>query len=219
MNNSRFGMMTLLWLTATLAMAQETPEQGAAAKLAAILQQTETLSADVEQLLLDQDGREVQETRAHLLMRKPSAFRWEVREPYEELTVTDGSLLWRYEPDLEQVTIKRFNDALDRTPVMLLNADAATIAETYEVSATFAEDGLGANFVLLPRQPDSLFERLSLSFTGAELTGMHFEDSLGQLTSLSFTALVRNQPLATTLFEFTPPPDVEVIDSSTAASD
>ncbi|HHX81645.1 MAG TPA: outer membrane lipoprotein chaperone LolA, partial [Pseudomonadaceae bacterium] len=179
----------------------------------------ETLSADVEQLLLDQDGREVQETRARLLMRKPSAFRWEVVEPYEELTVTDGSLMWRYEPDLEQVTIKRFNEALDRTPVMLLNAGAATIADTYEVSATFAEDGDSARFVLLPKHPDSLFERLSLSFAGADLTEMQFEDSLGQLTSLSFTALVRNQPLETTLFEFTPPPDVEVIDSSAAASD
>src|SRR5690606_3880568 len=138
----------------------------AAVRLAELMAQTESLSADIEQLVLDQDGREVQETRALLQMRKPASFRWEGSEPWEELTVTDGEIGWRHEPDLEQVTIRRFDEALDRTPVMLLNADAATIAEAYEVTAVSMDDSGIERFVLYPRQPDSLFERLSLGFEG-----------------------------------------------------
>jgi len=185
----------------------------AAASLAAILARTSSLSAEVEQLVLDQDGREVQESQVLLEMRKPASFRWEVREPWEELTVTDGDLIWRHEPDLEQVTIRRFDDALDRTPAMLLNADAATIAETYEVTAAAAEAGGITRFILHPRQPDSLFERLSLTFSGEELLDMHIEDSLGQRTSLAFRSLQRNLSLPDARFRFEIPPGVDVIDT------
>lgn len=189
----------------------------AAVRLAELMAQTESLSADIEQLVLDQDGREVQETRALLQMRKPASFRWEVSEPWEELTVTDGEIVWRHEPDLEQVTIRRFDEALDRTPVMLLNADAATIAEAYEVTAVSMEDSGIERFVLYPRQPDSLFERLSLAFEGADLIEMQWEDSLGQRSSLGFRNLQRNLSLPDARFHFSIPPDVDVIDTVSSA--
>jgi outer membrane lipoprotein carrier protein len=200
-------------LALTLAPHAAAQDDAAAARLAAILAKTTSLSAEVEQLVLDQDGREVQETQVLLEMRKPASFRWEVREPWEELTVTDGDLIWRHEPDLEQVTIRRFDDALDRTPAMLLNADAATIAETYEVTAASGEGGGLTRFILHPRQPDSLFERLSLTFSGDELLDMHIEDSLGQRTSLAFRSLQRNLSLPDARFRFEIPPGVDVIDT------
>jgi len=197
--------------------AEYATEGDGAARLAELLAQTESLSAEIEQLVLDQDGREVQETRALLQMRKPASFRWEVSEPWEELTVTDGEIVWRHEPDLEQVIIRRFDEALDRTPVMLLNADAATIAEAYEVTAVSMDDSGIERFVLYPRQPDSLFERLSLGFEGADLIEMQWEDSLGQRSSLGFRNLQRNLSLPDARFHFSIPPDVDVIDTVSSA--
>src|SRR5690606_42097721 len=106
-----------------------------------------------------------------------------------------------------------FDGALDRPPAMLLNADAATIAETYEVTAAAAEEGGITRFILHPRQPDSLFERLSLTFSGEELLDMHIEDSLGQRTSLAFRSLQRNLSLPDARFRFEIPPGVDVIDT------
>jgi outer membrane lipoprotein carrier protein len=182
-------------------------------QLAAILDTTTTLTAEVEQLLMDQDGRELQENRVELVMQKPASFYWAIKEPYEELMVTDGSVIWRYEPDLEQVTIQEFNDDVDRTPVMLLNGNAASIAESYEVSAT-SMDSTRTRFVLLPKKPGNLFERLSLTFKGSDLEEMQFEDSLGQQTSLTFRQVVRNQTIDSSKFHFTPPDGVEVIDNT-----
>jgi outer membrane lipoprotein carrier protein len=189
---------------------------GAAAvqRLESILQQTQSLSASVLQLQMDQDGRELQESQAELVMRKPSSFYWELTEPYNELMVTDGDRIWRYEPDLEQVTIQPFDAELDRTPIMLLNGDAAEIAATYEVSMGAQAAANVSRFILVPRSPSRLFERLAVTFRGAELIEMQFEDSLGQQTSLSFDNIVRNQPLSAEQFSFTPPAGVEIIDTT-----
>ncbi len=187
-------------------------EAGAISQLHAILAETRTLSAEVDQLLMDQDGRELQETRALLLMEKPAKFHWEITQPYEELTVTDGETMWRYEPDLDQVTIHPLDSDLDRMPVMLLNGDADRITEAYDVSSTNMGGDL-VRFILIPRNPDRLFERLSLTFKGPVLEEMQFEDSLGQQTSLTFHEVNRNVSLDQSEFTFTPPAGVDIIDN------
>jgi outer membrane lipoprotein carrier protein len=187
-------------------------EAGAIAQLQGLLDQTHSLSAEVDQLLMDQDGRELQETRALLLMEKPARFRWAVTQPYEELMVTDGETIWRYEPDLGQVTIQPFDDDLDRTPVMLLNGEAEAIAESYDVSSSGMGDNL-TRFILIPRNADRLFERMSLTFNGPVLEEMQFEDSLGQQTSLTFRETQRNLSIEASQFSFTPPDGIDVIDN------
>jgi outer membrane lipoprotein carrier protein len=182
-------------------------------KLEAILKETTTLSAKVEQLLIDQEGRELQETTAQLYMTKPASFYWEILEPYQEVTVTNGEVIWRFEPDLDQVTIQLFNDELERTPVMLLNGSAESIAAAYDVESVQMDDGKLSRFILYPRHPGSLFERLSLTFDGLDLSEMQWETSLGQKTSLNFHAVLRNQAMATGQFSFTPPSGVEIIDN------
>lgn len=203
------------WAQPTVnAPAIATAEDYALDQLVGLLQQTETLQADVEQLVMDQEGRELQEISARLLMQKPANFRWEVTEPYSELMVTDGNTVWRYEPDLEQVTIQQFDTELDRTPIMLLNGSADDIRSNYAVSAATMADGVRQRFILQPRQPDSLFERMSLTFNGPVLEEMQFEDSLGQQTSLGFKAVERNEDIDTGAFSYEPPAGVDVIDST-----
>jgi outer membrane lipoprotein carrier protein len=186
--------------------------QNGAAVLDDILRQTASLRAEVSQLLVDQDGRELQETTATLILQKPASFSWRITAPYQELTVTNGVTVWRYEPDLEQVTVQDFDGELDRTPVALLNGDAAGIGEAYAVSATRMEGDI-LRFILTPRRNSSLFKRMSLTFQGPVLSEMQFEDSLGQRTSLGFAAVERNLTLSADTFTFTPPAGVELIDN------
>jgi outer membrane lipoprotein carrier protein len=215
MNRKVLGL--LVFLLADSAASQDfvaiNANEAAVKQLTAILDTTTTLTAEVEQLVMDQDGRELQENRGELVMQKPASFYWAIKEPYEELTVTDGSVIWHYEPDLDQLTIQEFSDDAERTPVMLLNGNAASITESYEVTAT-TMDSTRTRFVLLPKKPGNLFERLSLTFKGSDLEEMQFEDSLGQQTSLTFRQVVRNQTIDSTKFHFTPPEGVEVIDNT-----
>lgn len=236
-NNRALGglLLTFALLAAGPLQAQETAQGGAETRpggtgdtaegsaveqLEQLLQQTSSYRARVEQLLVDQDGRELQEASARLIMRKPSHFYWEVTSPYEEVMVTDGEVIWRYEPDLEQVVIQEFDAELDRTPLMLLNGNAAAIADTFDVSRVGTVESVDTGeleikrFVLRPRQPDSLFERMAVTFRGAELVEMQVEDSLGQQTSLSFHDIERNIQVPDERFRFTPPEGVEIIDTT-----
>lgn len=199
-----------------LSVAAQEPlsDPGAVTRLQNILRQTETLTAAVLQLQMDQDGRELQENRSQLVVRKPQSFSWKITEPYEELMVTNGEVIWRYEPDLDQVTIQNFDDDIDRTPLMLLNGDAASIAASYAVTAVSIPDSERNRFILVPVKSGSLYERLSLTFNGPVLEEMQFEDSLGQRTSLTFSEVVRNEPVADAQFHFEPPPGIEVIDNT-----
>lgn len=55
---------------------------------------------------------------------------------------------------------------------------------------------------------------MSLTFNGAVLEEMQFEDSLGQQTSLSFHAVQRNVVVDSASFSYEPPAGVDVIDST-----
>ena len=186
----------------------------AADKLTALLSRTQTMSAQVIQLTLDQQGREVQEYHASLQLSKPDHFRFHATRPYERLMVTDGEKLWNYEPDLEQVTIDSFNSDYSSTPGMLLSADADTLRELFNITLSAGTDGDTGLFILYPLQTDALFERLSLTFTQDILTELQFEDSLGQKTSMTFTDIVENPELPADTFTFVIPNDVDVIDST-----
>jgi len=179
----------------------QAPDEEAAAQLSAILEATRTLQADVEVLTLDQDGREIQESSARLVMQKPDHFYWEITSPYAELMLTNGQRIWRYEPDLEQVTVDYFDDDVSRTPVLLLNGNADDIASNYTISSSGMNDST-SRFLLFPKSTDSLFERLSLTFAGTALQEMQFEDSLGQKTSLTFIGLEANQDIDPETFVF-----------------
>lgn len=204
----RFFAALVCLLSASGAVAEE----AAASRLTSLLARVSTLQADVDQLTMDQQGREVQAATAQLKMRKPDHFYWHATSPYEEVMVTNGELLWIYEPDLEQVTIERFNAATTHTPAMLLSSDAATLTENFVIEVDeLPEDGL--RFMLYPRQPEALFEELILVFYRQQLEEMQFEDSLGQRTSLYFLNMQINPALDDGIFEFTAPAGVEIIDS------
>jgi outer membrane lipoprotein carrier protein len=209
--------LSLLILFSFLASAQEASPVGnlaAASQLAAILEQTRTLRADVDVLTLDQDGREIQESTALLVIQKPDHFYWEILSPYSETMLTNGERIWRFEPDLEQVTVEYFNNEINQTPVMLLNGEVADIDESFTISSADMDAGALARFILYPKANDSLFTRLSLTFSGKTIQEMQFEDSLGQKTSLTFSGLQANTTIDPATFEFHMPKDVEIIDNT-----
>jgi outer membrane lipoprotein carrier protein len=200
----------LCLLIALPGLAQDA--DSAAGRLVELLSGLETMRAEVEQLTLDQDGREVQEASATLMMHRPDRFYWHTIAPYEEIMTTDGESIWIYEPDLEQVTVQEFSEDVSRTPALLLSEDEESLRESFDITASDTGGGR-TRFTLVPRDPGSLFETLSMTFAGKVLEEMQFSDSLGQRTSLGFSDVEVNVPVDEELFSFEPPPGVEVIDS------
>lgn len=186
-------------------------EQGdAAGQLAGILKGYRTYQANFIQILVNESGGRVQETHGTLKAKRPGLFYWETKAPLSQFIVSDGERVSVYDPDLEQVTIQQLDSRASSTPALLLSGEVDDLAESYEIS----QRALGEStleFTLKPRNPDSLFVSLRLSFFNGELQEMRMEDSLSQFSILSFDDIELNAELPDTAFTLQYPDDVDII--------
>lgn len=166
-------------------------------------------SAEFTQRLYDADQQLQEESHGVLHLQRPDRFRLEYRDPYYQLYVADGRHLYFYDKDLEQVTMRPQQDALDNSPAMVLS-NPARLDRIYRSAGPEARDGLDW-YELTPHRPGGSFERIDLAFQGRTLRIMELQDSFGQTTRLEFRNFLRNPDFDPELFRFTPPPGVDVI--------
>ena len=168
-----------------------------------------TFSAEFEQSLIDPDGRILETTTGTLEIQRPGRFRWVYAEPYEQWLIADGTNIWSYDIDLEQVTVKPQADALANTPALLLGGSGEAM-DQFEYGGSFEERGL--TWVrLLPVDTDSGFRRVELGFYKRRLDQMVFYDNLEQTTIVMLKNVSVNEPIDAARFEFTVPDDVDVV--------
>jgi len=200
----------VLLLGATLAQAAGTP-------LDAYLDNLKTLRASFLQTLADPKGREIDRATGTLLVSRPGKFSWEIHPQSVsggstgagQLMVCDGTNLWFYDRDLQQVTVKSVDAALTATPAMLLSG-TADLRQNFKITA--AGNRTGLDWVLVePLSAEADFRSALFGFANGELKRMIVEDKLGQTATIMFQQIVRNVPLAAGDLSFTPPKDVDVI--------
>jgi outer membrane lipoprotein carrier protein len=174
------------------------------------------LQAQFQQTLTDSKGIVTGESSGTLAIRRPNRFRWDYRRPNEQLIVADGSRIWLYDKDLEQVTVRRVDESLSATPAMLLSGEG-TLSDNFKATQT-QQEGAVQWVRLEPVRSDTDFKYVRLGFAGDALKFMQLADKLGQTTSLEFSKFERNPPLDPSQFVFTVPPGADVIgDASNAA--
>ena len=128
------------------------------------LQGLEGLRAEFKQTLTDRAGQVIDESRGTLAIKRPDRFRWDYREPHEQVIVSDGTRVWLYDSDLEQVTVRKLDIALSSTPAMLLSGQG-TLTDNFEVTET--SERAGIMWVRLqPKRNDTDFKSVSLGFAG-----------------------------------------------------
>ena len=189
-------------------------QQDPVAELDALLGGIVTLSADVSQLILESGGGLLEESTISMRLRKPGGFYWETLDPFPELIVTDGETLWNYQPDLEQVVIEDWDSSRAELAAQLLNGETGGLADEYRVTLVTAPEL--HRFELLPLAPDSPYALIAIEFVGEELDIIRLDNRNGQQTVWRFLDLERNGPLEDSLFVFTPPPGIEIVDSRAA---
>ena len=59
-------------------------------------------------------------TSGTFLFSRPGKFIWTYSKPYEQVLQADGTRLYVYDKDLNQVTIKKLGDALGSSPAAIL---------------------------------------------------------------------------------------------------
>lgn len=182
----------------------------AAQRLADMLGAQRTMQATFEQTVYGSNGVVTQSARGSMQVARPQLFRWEVREPFEQLIIADGKQVWVYDPDLMQAVVRPFDRQLADTPALLFGGDARSIGERFEVKIP-EETAKGIRFELKPRADNALFESLRVTFIDNRMREMSLLDGLGQRTRIQFGDVSLNGAIPAERFRFEPPAGTDVI--------
>ncbi|PRB81585.1 outer membrane lipoprotein chaperone LolA [Pseudomonas sp. MYb185] len=201
--------ITALCLVALPLVASADDQARAAERLNDLLSRAQTMSGGFSQMTLSSNGANLQETTGTLALKRPGMFRWHTDPPLEQLLVSDGEQIWLYDPDLEQVTIQKMDKRLTHTPALLLSGDVSQLQENFDIE--WSEGGSVVDFTLTPKEADSMFDHLRVSFSDGVINDMQMSDPVGQRTNILFRNMQLNPPLDDAQFTFDIPDGVDVI--------
>ncbi len=177
--------------------------------LKSFLSQTQSVKARFAQMVLDRNMKPLQQAQGVMQFSRPGKFRWDYTKPYEQTIVGDGSQLWIYDKDLNQVTVRKLDRALGSSPAALL-AGRNDLERDFTLSDSGSKDGIDW-LDAVPKSRDTAFERVRMGFGKSGLAAMELRDQFGQITVITFADIERNPQIPAEVFRFTPPKGADVI--------
>jgi len=208
MNRKAFLLLTLVIATSG-AQAQSSVDDLGEKLVNDFLTDVITLESRFEQSLIDAEGAIIERTSGTLEIARPTRFRWSYSDPYEQWLVADGTNIWSYDLDLEQVTVKPQSEALANTPALLLGGSENAL-EQFDFGGTTVEE-ITTWVRLEPKDKKSGFNRVELGFIDNELRRMVFFDNLEQTTLVALYDVKVNEPIDDTRFDFQVPDEVDLV--------
>ena len=179
--------------------AAENPEQ----RLMDALQNMDNLTAEFKQTLLDEDKKVIQQSRGTLAMQRPGKFAWKYLDPFEQHIVADGSELWIYDVDLDQVTVKPMDSGLSTAPIMILMKQA-DVSQQFKISEVGQREFLYW-IELEPHAGDLDYTHIFLGLEDDRVRAMELRDQFGQSTQIVFENLRVGVVHNPATFVFDPP--------------
>ena len=167
-------------------------------------------SARVEfsQTAFDAKGKTTQQTKGTLAFSRPGKFRFQYEKPAQTI-VSDGSKVWFFDQDLNQVTIRKVEKAFAATPAALL-AGKAEVEAAFTLVAGGESENMGW-VIAEPKSKEAGIEKVRLGFIKNQLSAMELFDAFGNRTRLTFAKLERNAKIDAKEFTFLPPKGTDVV--------
>jgi outer membrane lipoprotein carrier protein len=184
-------------------------QAGGLDQLKSFLTNAKSIKADFTQTVSDRSGKVIQQSSGIMQFSRPGKFRWEYLKPYKQLVVGDGEKLWLYDPDLNQVTVRKLDKAIGSSPAALLAGDAE-IEKNFNLKDAGTQEKI-AWVEATPKSSESTFERVRMGFAGNDLSILELKDSFGQTTVIKLANVQVNNKPAAADFSFTPPKGADVI--------
>ena len=170
-----------------------------------LLKQTQSLSADFEQQVKDEQGTVLQTLSGILKLKRPASLYWHTKKPDESVMVANGSKVWYYNPFVEQVTLYAQQDMVDDSPLLLVLDSHGNQWQNYNVSSDN-----NRYFV----EHDTNGSQLELAFADEKLTEITMVQAQGERTELMLSNVVVNETISDEQFVFEVPDGVDVDDQS-----
>lgn len=199
------GALTLLFVQPVLASEKH---------LRSFFDDVTTMQASFKQTVVDERGEVLERSHGVFSLMRPGRFHWDYQglenEPGQQI-IADGRTLIFYDPDLEQLSKRRLEDALSQVPSMSLVQDAAEVDAYFEIVDIGLTDGLSWA-AMKPKDVNAGYRQMLVGFRNAEIVSIQLFDGLGNTTNLDFYKVSLNPKLETSSFDFAIPEGVDVIE-------
>lgn len=170
------------------------------------LSNIKSMQAKFNQTVYSENNKLLQTYTGQMEFKKPNSFRWEVLQPDPSLLVTDGKKLWNYDADLEQVTVQKYNENKELTPLSFVLDDPAKLNKNFNIEAKASDC-----YKLTPKQENSNFVNVEVCFNDRAIASVNVLDHLGQNSVFEFMQVKNNLSIADHRFSFKPPAGVDVV--------
>lgn len=152
------------------------------------------------------------ESAGKFYFARPDRMRWDYFEGQRQVVVGDGSNVWIYQPDLEQVYRVGYGTAFGSGGLVALLAGREGLSRRYRTTLLDA----GARTIqirLIPSEGAGEMLDLTIASGTMDLVKVRVTDPAGSVTVVDFDGPIRNASVDDELFRFTPPAGVDIIDS------
>ncbi|MDO9313314.1 MAG: outer membrane lipoprotein chaperone LolA [Burkholderiaceae bacterium] len=206
----RDGLRWAAWLAgAWIVAAPLAARADAVDALKSFVQEVKTGRATFTQTVTSPDGGKTKTSSGSFEFARPDRFRFAYTKPFEQLIVADGQKVWIYDADLNQVSTRKFSQALGTTPAALLAG--GDLARDFDLAALPTKDGLEWAQAT-PKAKDGTFESMRVGFRGKQLAAVEIVDNFAQRSRLTFGQFTANVELSPQTFKFTVPQGADVLE-------
>lgn len=174
--------------------------------------------ASFNQTLTNATFKRRSSSTGEVLLKKPGRMRWNYKTPETKTYVSDGDVLWLYEPEDRQAFKQELKGSQLPAALAFLTGKGK-LADEFDIA--LAKDppvGTSRDYVLAlsPRQPQAQVKSLLFvvdpdSFFVRET---FIVDAQGNTNDILFTDVKINVRLPESTFHFTPPAGVRVVDTN-----
>lgn len=205
----------LVWFSAVAATAAVFSSAAAAgsgkAALLSFVADTMTARGVFTQQVYDKKGASgAAESSGKFIFERPGKFVWETIKPYPQTIISDARTVYVWDPDLNQVTVRKLTDAVSSSPAAVLFGKG-DIEKSFQLADISGSDGL--DWVSAqPRVEDLTYKRFEIGFDGkGTLAAMRLFDHFGQTVTLRFSEIRTNEKLEASVFSFKIPQGADVL--------
>ena len=181
-------------------------------RLSKFFEQDSTYFAEFYQVILDEGLFLVEESVGLLWLSRPNRFRWEYSEPFAQTIVSDGTNIWEYDVELEQATVRKFTDVVDRSAAQIL-AGTNDLEENYIVEDLGIQGQLAWVSIQPKTEESAQFQSMRLGFDERSLRSVEILDTLGNTTRLQLLDVVQGSEFDEATFQIVIPQGVDLIDA------
>ncbi|MGI9344859.1 MAG: outer membrane lipoprotein chaperone LolA [Gammaproteobacteria bacterium] len=211
-------MLAGAFLTGTVAGQLLDPQSVAkshALELRTHLDSWQSIRFGFKQRTYDESEKVIARRQGYLIVNKPRQFYLEMEEPDAETVVSDGKLLWLYDPALSQLQVSTYEEQWQLAPLMLISDRSDRLSEQWEVRAVGSKKR--REYHLLPKTEQEFVQQVNLYFERDRLRRLEVYNSLNQRVQLDIVDHELDPELNLELFTFNPPEGTDTIYSPSLA--